>query len=396
MVDVVFSVAQVNEYISRKIFSDPFLSRINVAGEITNLTFSTVGHAFFSLKDKDAMIGCIMYDYMLHEDKDKLGEGASIEIGGRLTFYKKNAAVQLVVESVKPKGTGDLFELLEKTRKKLSEEGLFLESNKKPLPFFTARLGVVTSAAGAVLHDIINVATRRFAGVSIIVHPAQVQGAQAAADICRAISFLNEQADVDVIIVARGGGSFEDLSAFNEESVVRAVFESKIPIVSAVGHETDYTLCDMAADLRAPTPSVAAELVVKEKSSLLDMIAQYKSQLTRAIAHTAEIYEKNFKMYKEAILRYPLSNLLNQAQSQISLSLSRAESAMESTISQNETKLVQYGRLLDSLNPRNVLSRGYSIVFDCAGNIVKSADFASGELEIEFQDGRAYATGRGR
>ncbi len=396
MADIVFSVTQVNEYISRKMFSDPLLSRIKVTGEITNLVYSSVGHAFFSLKDENSMLGCILYDYYGHQDKDELYDGASVEISGRLSFYRKSASVQLVVESAAPRGIGDLFARFERTRQKLAEEGLFLEAHKKPLPYFAVNIGVVTSPSGAVLHDIINVATRRFEGVSITVYPVQVQGQYAASDICRAIAYFNENMQTDVIIVARGGGSFEDLSAFNEESVARAVYESKIPIVSAVGHETDYTLCDMAADLRAPTPSAAAELVVKEKGALCEMLKEYKQKIIQGLEYVIESSSKRLDMCKSTLSIYTVTAKLSQVKAQLDFSLKQMISAMAAITGHNQMKLEQYRALLYSLNPRSILERGYSIVYDQEGRVVKSADAAVGSLEIEFKDGRAAATGRGR
>lgn len=396
MADIVFSVSQVNEYISRKMFSDPLLSRIKVSGEITNLVYSSVGHAFFSLKDENSMLGCILYDYANHQDKDALYDGASAEISGRLSFYRKSAAVQLVMESAAPLGIGNLYARFERTRQKLSDEGLFLESRKKPLPYFAVNIGVVTSPSGAVLHDIINVATRRFDGVCIIVYPVQVQGPDAAPDICRGISYFNEHTQADVIIVARGGGSFEDLSAFNEESVVRAVYNSAIPVVSAVGHETDYTLCDMAADLRAPTPSAAAELVVKEKSVLIKIIDEYKQKLYGGLETVIESSRQRLDMYKSALSVYPLNARLSYAKAQLKLATEQISSAITAVIKRSEMRLEQYRALLYSLDPRSILSRGYTIVYDKKGQVIKSANAAVGDIEIEFSDGRAAATGRGR
>ena len=395
MADIVLSVSQVNEYISRKMFSDPFLSRIKVVGEVTNLSLSSVGHAFFSLKDENAMIGCIMYEYAQHPDKDALQDGAKIEVGGRVSFYRKSASVQLVAETAAPHGIGELFARFERTRQKLSLEGLFDEAHKKALPYMALQIGVVTSPAGAVLHDIINVATRRFDGVQITVYPVQVQGQEAAADICQAIAYFNEEQHVQVIIVARGGGSFEDLSAFNEESVVRAVYGSRIPVVSAVGHETDYTLCDMAADLRAPTPSAAAELVVREKSAVSQMLEHYKQGFANTLADVVTSHQQRLNTMRSGISAYTLMLKLSQAETRIKADMARMISSMESILKTSALSLDNCRGLLASLNPRDVLQRGYAIVYDSGGRVVKSAKSAVGKLEIEFGDGRASVTGKG-
>ena len=394
MADIVFSVSQINEYISRKMFSDPFLSRIKVVGEVTNFKHSSVGHAFFSLKDEDALLGCILYDYAEHEDKHVIEDGALLEISGRISFYRKSASVQLVVETASPHGVGDLFARLERTKQKLLEEGVFDAEHKKPLPYLAQRIGVVTSPSGAVLHDITSVATRRFDGLHIKVYPVPVQGADAAVHICRGILYFNETGEADVIIVARGGGSFEDLSPFNEESVARAVYASIIPVVSAVGHETDFTLCDLAADLRAPTPSAAAELVVRKKSEVSDSLELYKTVLREALTDVLEARESRLSSLRSGIAYYPLHLKLSHAQIRIEADKAAIKSALSGMLYQREMLLEKYKELMESLNPRGVLMRGYAIVYDKNGSVVESVQKASGSMEIEFNDGRVAVEGR--
>lgn len=394
MADIVFTVSQINEYISRKMFSDPFLSRIKVVGEVTNLKHSSVGHAFFSLKDADALLGCILYDYAEHADKHVIEDGALLEISGRISFYRKSASVQLVVETAAPHGIGDLFARLERTKQKLLEEGVFDEAHKKPLPYLALRIGVVTSPSGAVLHDILSVATRRFDGIQIKVYPVPVQGTDAAVHICRGITYFNETDEADVIIVARGGGSFEDLSPFNEESVARAVFASEIPVVSAVGHETDFTLCDMAADLRAPTPSAAAELVVRNKNEVSDSLASYKKALRDALSDVLETRKSRLTSMRSGIAYYPLHLKLSHTQMRIEADKAVMQNALSGMLGQRGMQLEKYKELLESLNPRGVLMRGFAIVYDEKGNVIESAQKVTDNMEIEFNDGRVAVEGR--
>lgn len=384
---VVFSVTQITEYISRKMFSDPFLSMVKVVGEVTNFSVSSVGHAYFSLKDENALLDGIVYDYKSHPDMDVITDGALLEIGGRISFYRKNASVQLIVESAVLGGVGDLYARFERTKQKLYQEGLFDEAHKKPLPDFTLRLGIITSTSGAVLHDIINVSTRRFDGIHLTVYPVPVQGTEASARICCGIQHFNEKADVDVIIVARGGGSFEDLAPFNEESVARAVFASMIPIVSAVGHETDFSLCDMAADLRAPTPSAAAELVVREKQTLIDALERQKKSMLDALVRVFEDADARFSRLKNAVSPYALRLMLRRAEEALNTNLRMITISMSSAFDRYETRLERHLDRLEDLSPMRVLERGYAVIHG-RKSVITSAVDAPDDMEIQFADGR--------
>lgn len=390
---VVFSVTQITEYISRKMFSDPFLSMVRVVGEVTNFSFSSAGHAYFSLKDSGALLDCIVYDYARHPDSEAMADGALLEVGGRVSFYKKNASIRLIVESAAPGGIGELFARLERIRQKLLREGLFSAEHKKELPEFALRIGVVTSPSGAVLHDIVNVSTRRFEGIRLTVYPVPVQGADAASRICRALEYFNEKADVDVIIVARGGGSFEDLAPFNEESVARAVYASAIPVVSAVGHETDFTLCDMAADLRAPTPSAAAELVVREKQALLDELERRKAAMQSALTDCVQACEARLSRLKSSVSPLALRLTLARAEQALSADARLLDSGARSLLDRYEARLARHRDRLEDLSPMRVLERGYAVVHGPDG-VVTSARRAHGDMQIEFADGRVSVTER--
>lgn len=388
MPEAVFSVSQVNEYLNRKLWSDPFLSRISVVGEVTNFSMSSVGHVFFSLKDEDSIINCVMHDVLSNEDSGVITDGALIQVSGRISFYRKSGNIQLIAEKASLQGVGGLFAKFEHTRKKLYNEGIFDVSHKKALPELPMHVGVVTSSSGAVMHDIIVIATRRFEGIRITVFPVQVQGQDAARQICEGIKYFNGKKDVDVIIVGRGGGSFEDLFAFNEESVARAVYDSEIPVVSAVGHETDYTLCDMAADLRAPTPSAAAELVVKEKHALLEYFKEYKSNLYQSLKGLIDDRELKTSLLRSMITAYPFDIKLRQAGEKIMSDRGRMKASLAASIERHSLILSRYRESLEDLNPKNVLNRGYAIVYDESGNVVTSNKAAAGVMDIEFSDGR--------
>ncbi len=392
MADIVFSVSQINEYISKKMFRDPFLSAIAVVGEVTNFSLSSVGHAFFSLKDEDSMISCIVYEYADNEYKDAIIDGALIKVSGRIIFYKKSASVQLAVEKASAEGIGDLYAKFEQTKQKLFAEGLFDKAYKKAIPDYPLNIGVVTSASGAAVHDIINVATRRFEGISITVYPAQVQGKDAARQITGGIKYFNDKKSVDVIIVGRGGGSFEDLFAFNEESVARAVFESEIPIVSAVGHETDFSLCDMAADLRAPTPSAAAELVVRSKQDIIDYIRAQKQRLFENLADALHQRQLLADMLTGSIKAFPLSMKLEQAGERITASCRMIKTSLIGLLEKNTLLLGNQINNLNSLNPQNVLKRGFAIVYDENNNVITSSKKSRENMDIEFADGRVSVT----
>ncbi len=395
MPEAVFSVSQVNEYLNRKLWKDPFLSRIAVVGEVTNCSISSVGHIFFSLKDEDSMINCVMHDFKYNEDSGVIADGALAQVSGRIAFYRKSGQIQLIAERASLQGVGDLFARFEHTKKKLFAEGIFDSSHKKPLPEFPMRIGIVTSSSGAVMHDIIVVATRRFEGINITVYPVQVQGQGAARQICEGIRYFNEGMNVDVIIVGRGGGSFEDLFAFNEECVARAVYESEIPVVSAVGHETDYTLCDMAADLRAPTPSAAAELVVRDKHALTEYFKDYKSRLEQSLLTKVGDYETRTQLLKSRIEAFGFELKMRQTYEKIVSECGLMKKSLTLALERYTLKLERYRDSLEDLNPRNVLKRGYAIVYGENNNVITSKSTAPANMEIEFDDGRVAVSRTG-
>ena len=341
------------------------------------------------------MLNCIVYDFHNSGLKQMITDGSLIKATGRIIYYKKSGSLQMAVEKAALQGVGDLYARFERTKKKLYQEGVFSAAHKKALPAFSLHIGVVTSAAGAALHDIISVSTRRFDGIGITVYPVQVQGQDAARQICRGIAYFNENNDVDVIIVGRGGGSFEDLFAFNEECVARAVYASKIPVVSAVGHETDFSLCDMAADLRAPTPSAAAELVVKDKNALIDYLSEYKNKLLNQLLAVVTSYEKKTDMMSSAVRSYPFGMKIEQNNSKILSLNDMMKKGMQNILDKNKLYIEKAVSSLEDLNPKNVLKRGYAIVYDEQQRVVAKKDDASAQMDIEFVDGRVSVVRKG-
>ena len=266
MADTVFSVSQISEYIEKKLLFDPMLADVSVRGEVTNHSLSSRGQVYFSIKDDLSQINCIAFDSAVASDM--IQNGAMVIITGEIGYYKKAGRINLIVKSVRKEGEGDLYAAFLRTKEMLEAEGLFDAAHKKPLPPYPMKIGVITSAAGAAMHDIIQVATRRFEGLTVLVFPASVQGADAPATLMNGIDYFNQKEAVDLIIIGRGGGSFEDLFAFNDEKLARKIYDSEIPVVSAVGHEVDYTICDFVSDFRAPTPSAAAELCIPQKADI--------------------------------------------------------------------------------------------------------------------------------
>ena len=263
----VYSVSEVSRYLTDILRDDPVLQNVWVRGEVGNLTRSAAGHSYFSLRDAGATLRCVMFRGG-GVGADLIEEGSAVIAHGRVALYEPRGDLQLIADIVQPEGVGELQLKLEELKMRLEKEGLFEETRKRPLPKFPARVGVVTSPTGSVWHDIQNVTTRRYPAVELVLAPALVQGSEAAPAIVAAFDALERLDDIDVIIVARGGGSLEDLWPFNEEDVARAIFKSGVPVVSAIGHETDYTIADLVADVRAPTPSAAAELVMPDQAEL--------------------------------------------------------------------------------------------------------------------------------
>ena len=377
----------------------PF-DKIFVEGEISGWKIYPSGHAYFTLKDEGAQLASVMFSSALARCKaaPRLKDGAKVCLYGRLDVYAPRGSYQMVVLAAKIAGEGDLMAKFNELKEKLQGEGLFDKARKRPLPFLPHRIAVVTSPAGAVIHDMCTVLTRRFPNLEIRLYPVKVQGPGAKEEIVEGIQFFNRPlADwkPDVLIVGRGGGSIEDLWAFNEECVVRAVAASKVPVVSAVGHETDFTLCDFAADVRAGTPSIAAELVVPEKEKLLRRIDEAAGRLARAPRQAGETFAQridHLELRMTTALRNgttPVAARLDRAAQRLAPALKEAVAAAERRLARSEPRLLPAMRealakglrrlstaqaKLELLDPGSPLKRGYSLTFDAEGRIVRSAE----------------------
>lgn len=356
----VFSVSQVNKYIKMLFDSDMFLNKITIKGEITNFKAHYTGHFYFTLKDEASTIKCVMFKSYASLVKFKPEDGMKVTITGQISVFERDGVYQIYCNKMEKDGLGDLYIAYEELKKKLEKEGLFDSKYKKEIPFLTNRVGVITSKTGAVIRDIINVSTRRYKKADILIYPAAVQGVNVASTVIKGIETFNKLNNVDVIIIARGGGSFEDLFGFNDENLARKIFESKIPIVSAVGHETDFTICDFVSDLRAPTPSAAAELVYPEYIDILNRIDNVKVRLNLAIKNYVKIKKEYVNRLKSMRLEKEPLEIISKNRLIIDSYLKNIENKIRLNIQNSRLKTIKQISKIDALSPLKTLSRGYS------------------------------------
>jgi len=384
-----WSVSELSVYL-RELFEIDFrLQDIDVSGEISNFTRARSGHVYFTLKDEQAQLRCVIWRSSAERLQIWPEDGDAVIAHGRISVYEAGGVYQLYADSLTPAGRGELAQSFERLKNQLAAEGLFDEVHKKPIPRYPNKLGIVTSADAAALRDIINVLKRRWPAVAVLVAPTLVQGADAPAQIVAALRWLDGRNDIDTIIIARGGGSIEDLWAFNDESVAKTVFAGQIPIISGVGHETDFTIVDFVADLRAPTPSAAAELAVPDQFEVSGQFDHYKS----AITGLAETYIGDRRMLLAGLFRTlkqlsPGKTIDTNRQKIDWLSL-RLDAIMQSGLEARRTRLTVAMTALEAVGPRATLARGYAIVHKKDGQIVRSKeDVASGDsLDITVSDG---------
>lgn len=391
----IYTVSEVTRDI--KVLLEDSFPALWLEGEISNYHRSAAGHIYFTLKDERAQIAAVMFRGSNHRLRFEPEDGLHVIVHGQISVYEARGQYQILLDHIEPKGVGALQLALEQLKKRLEEEGLFDEAHKKEIPTLPRKVGVVTSPQGAVLHDILTIIKRRFPNMDVCVMPVRVQGEGSADEIAQAISAMNRRGDVDVLIVGRGGGSLEDLWSFNEEVVVRAIFASQIPVISAVGHETDFTLADLVADLRAPTPSAAAELAVPEKADLAATIESHRSGLLFAL-------RENFKRLREQIrsLRKGLKDprrFYREALQRIDDLEGRLLRAEKNLLERFRHRLKQAVGKLTVLSPKALLERGFAIAFPEGKETpirsvrdVKSND----RIEIQLADGRLKAIVAGR
>ena len=392
---LVLSVSQLNRYVKSRMDADENLFNVFLVGEISNFTdHYKTGHFYFSLKDEEAQIKAVMFRQNALKVKFRPENGLRVIVRGRVSLYEAAGSYQVFVDDMQPDGVGALNLAFEQLKERLEREGLFDAAHKKPLPRFPERIGVITSEIGAAVQDILNILGRRFPYAQVVLAPVLVQGEGAPAQLIDALQSFNAFKNVDVIILGRGGGSAEDLWAFNDERLAYAVYSSQIPVISAVGHETDFTICDFVADLRAPTPSAAAELAVPDQMQLRAEIHTLLSRMQRSV--TNNLREQRLRLEQstqKSVLKNP--NLYFDTKRMQLISVSTQFDALEKTILHRaRIRLQENAAKLQALSPLSVLARGYSVTTLADGTVVHSANQLSDNTEITVQlaDGKAACT----
>ena len=389
------SVTELNKYIKGKFEDDERLNNILVKGEISNFKHHYTGHMYFTLKDENSLIKCVMFKTNTANLEFVPKDGMKVIILGTVSVFERDGVYQIYCNAMKQDGVGDLYKAYVELKNKLEKEGLFDKKYKKGIPYMPKCIGVLTSNTGAVIRDIINVSTRRNPNVYIKLLPVPVQGKGAAEKIVKAINLMNENKLCDVIILARGGGSLEDLWPFNEEIVARAIYDSELPIISAVGHETDFTIADFVADLRAPTPSAAAELAVANIEDVRETLKLYNNRYKVALKKKIELMRLS---YEKCMARPAYKNptqKINEQYMVIDMKVKTLQNSMMLKLKEAKTSFVKETAKLDSLSPLKTLTRGYSIVTKQeSGKVIKSVDdLNSGEkVNLRLSDGQKTAT----
>lgn len=380
-------ISEVNSYIKRILTNDAILYNLKVKGEISNFKVHSSGNVYLSLKDEKSKINCVIFKNNYNKDLH-LDNGSKVIANGYISLYERDGSYQLYINDIEIEGLGNLYIEFNKLKEQLSEEGLFDIKYKKSIPSMPKSIGVITSETGAVIRDIINVIKRRYPKVNIKLYPVNVQGSQSKYDICEGIKFFNNKNNVDIIIVGRGGGSIEELWSFNEEIVAREVFNSKIPIISAVGHETDFTICDFVADMRAPTPSAAAEIATPNLVDLEYKLDNIKDRLNRSVINQVNLDKNRIDYVFEKIGNYLKLYTIKDKITQIDKIYDKINFEIENTISIESERLKNTGIILHNLSPLATLDRGYSIVHK-EGEIISSIKQIKlkEELDIKLRDG---------
>lgn len=388
----VYSVSAVNQYIRQMFESDYALNRIYVKGEISNCKYHTSGHIYFTLKDKGSAIACVMFAGARRGLSFRLTEGQQVIVLGSVSVYERDGKYQLYAKEIAADGTGFLYQQFDMLKRKLEAEGIFDAAHKKPIPAFSKKVGIVTAKTGAALQDMINVTTRRNPFVQLVFCPAKVQGEGAAETIVRAIKTLDAYG-VDVIIAGRGGGSIEDLWAFNEEIVARAIYECQTPVISAVGHETDFTIADYAADLRAPTPSAAAELACADVLGILARLDEDGLRLDRLMRRRIEENRLHLDRLGQSLSHLSPDRMLKEKRQQIFFLEERLSSRMEAMMTGIRHRLALDAQRLEGVSPVARLKSGYAFVTGEDGMLIKSIDDADcgSKITVTLADGKLTA-----
>ena len=380
-------ISEVNSYIKRILTNDPILYNLRVKGEISNFKVHSSGNVYLSLKDEKSKLNCIIFKS--NYDKSlNLDNGVKIIASGYISVYERDGAYQLYINEIEIEGMGNLYIEFNKLKEKLKKEGLFDTRYKKEIPKMPRSIGVITSPTGAVIRDIINVTKRRFPKVDIKLYPVNVQGDKSASDICEGIEFFNRMENVDTIIVGRGGGSLEELWSFNEEIVAREIFKSKIPIISAVGHETDFTICDFVSDMRAPTPSAAAEIATPDLSEIYYKLNTIKNRMNRSLNNQVILDNEKLNNTFDKINNYMKNYIVRDKVIQLDQIYDKIKLRLEQKLETSKEKLSKKAALLHNLSPLATISRGYSIV-EKNGQVINSIEEVNitDDINITLKDG---------
>ena len=396
MAQNVLSITQLTEYIRGRLDDDPFLGQVAVRGEISNYKVYPSGHHYFTLKDEGAALKCVMFKGNAMRLRFRPDNGMKVIAMGKVTVYPRDGAYQLYCAAMAMDGVGDLYAAFEQLKKKLAAQGLFDPAHKKPLPKCPGTIGIVTSSAGAAVHDMLRILRKRYPLTNVRLLPVRVQGAEAPGEIAAAIRYANRYRLADLLIVGRGGGSIEDLWAFNDENLAYAIYNCKIPVISAVGHETDFTICDFVSDLRAPTPSAAAELAVPDTAELVDY---YKSQKQYVSSMATLKLRQEYNALTELKTRLSVvspQQRIFEYEKSLELCKTKIQHFVQETINKKTADITKTAAKLEGLNPVKILSRGYSIA-EKDGRVVNSAKIlkSGDEFTLRFSDGeiKAKATG---
>ena len=395
----IWTVGELSAYVRQMFDLDYRLRDIDVSGEISNFTRAASGHLYFTLKDSAAQLKCVMWRSQAERLRFRPSEGDAVVAHGRLSVYEVGGVYQMYVDYLQPAGRGDLAAAFERLKDKLAAEGLFDADHKRPIPGFARKIGIVTSADAAALRDILNVLQRRNPLVSVLIAPTLVQGEQAPAQIVRALRRLDARDDIDLILVARGGGSIEDLWAFNDERVARAVYEARHPIISGVGHETDFTITDFVADLRAPTPSAAAELAVPDLAGVRPALAQMDAALAAVLLDDLAARRAAVRSFAQLLALLSPRRLLDSDRQQVDGLAGRLERSVRRALDRQRGRLAIAGAGLSAVSPLATLARGFAIVRDADGRLIRAVGEArpGATITIQVSDGTfgAQVTGSG-
>ncbi len=390
--NMAISVSELNSYIKNKFENDEYLENVLVKGEISNFKNHYTGHMYFTLKDENSLIKCIMFKSYAQRLDFMPKDGMKVFLVGGVSVFERDGVYQIYVKAMQEDGVGILYKKYEELKQKLEKDGYFDEFHKQKIPQMPKIIGVLTSQTGSVIKDIINVSTRRNPNVCIRLFPVPVQGEGAAEKIANGIKFMNDNKLADVLILARGGGSLEDLWPFNEEIVAHAIYNSKIPIISAVGHETDFSISDFVADLRAPTPSAAAELAVPDIYEIKQKINIYQNRLRISLIKKVEIMKLRYeKCMSSRVFKEPLRNI-NDNYLKVDTYIKRLENSIIAKQKEEKTKYVELISKLDALSPLKTLTRGYSLIEQDSKIVKSSKKLKTGDkINIRFSDGKKEA-----